>query len=137
MKKIDLEKRKRIQTVLDINHELFQALLVAFLILLLMEQLWTGSVSRYLDMNIFLGIVIISGAVAVLTHNEEKRHEDVNKKKWLIISAAAGVIGGIIIWYKLSQFAFGTLIAVIGAILIFLLSWFIAEEDDSPVGKKA
>jgi len=135
--KFDLNKDKRIRKALDINQELFQGLLVAFLVLLLMEQLWARSVTRFLNMNILLFIVIVSGALAVLTQKEKKKREDVNKKKWLIISAVSGLLGGIIIWYQLNQFAYGALISVIGALLIFLLSWLVVDEDASTIGKNA
>lgn len=53
-----------------ISQEVFQFSLIAYIILILIEMLKEGFVSSFLNINILLGIVLISGLIMVITHNE-------------------------------------------------------------------
>ena len=114
----------------EIISHLFQTLLVTYLLLLLIEQLWQGVVSVYFNLNYLLVIVIIAGILDVFSVHEEKRKEQITKKDYIFISIL-GVLGFAIIKYKTSELGgLSWLISIIAGILIILLSLLVLEEDD-------
>ena len=112
-----------------INH-LFQTLLVTYLILLLVEQIWLGVVSVYLNLNYLLIIVIIVGILDVFSERPPKKKEVVKKRDYLFI-IILGILGFAIIKYKTSGLGWLSWItSIIAGILIILLSLLVLEEDD-------
>jgi len=111
-----------------VNH-VFQTLLVAYLVLLLAEQIWTGSVLAYLNLNYFLIIVIIVGVLDVFAEHEIKKQK-VRKKDYFFV-IVLGVLGFIIIKYKTAELGWiSWMISTIAGILIILLSTLVLEEDE-------
>lgn len=112
-----------------INHT-FQVLLVTYLILLLIEQIWTGLVSLYLNLNYLLVIVIIFGILDVFSEIPEKQKETISKKDYILIFSL-GILGFIILKYKTVDLGFlSWIISSIAGILIILLSLLVLEEEN-------
>lgn len=126
-----LKKNKRAMQFLDLNHEFLSTLLVTFLLLLLVETIWEGSVSAFMNINYLLIIVIVSGAISVLTRKEEKAEKvNLTKKDYLYIGTL-GIAGTLIIWYKIKDIGkLAYLISIVAGVLIILLSLLIFEEDE-------
>lgn len=126
-----LKKNKRAMQLLDLNHEFFSTLLVTFLLLLLVETIWGGSVSTFMNINYLLIIVIVSGAISVLTRTEEKAEKvNLTKKDYLYIGTL-GIAGALIIWYKIKDIGkLAYLISIVAGVLIILLSLLLFEEDE-------
>ncbi len=117
-----------------VNH-IFQTLLVTYLILLLAEQIWTGIVSVYLNLNYLLVIVIIAGILDVFSEHQPRKNEKPNKKDYLFI-ILLGIAGFLIIKFKTSSLGWlSWLISVIAGILIILLSLLVLDEDEEPEEK--
>jgi predicted membrane channel-forming protein YqfA (hemolysin III family) len=117
------------QTAEIINH-LFQSLLVGYLILLLIEQVWTGSVAFYLNLNYLLILVIISGILDVFSEPKYRKEKDPTKKDYLFI-IVLGITGFMIIKLKTVQLGWlSWIISIIAGILIILLSILVLEEKD-------
>jgi hypothetical protein len=68
-----LRKNPIIEYCLTLNQDLFLVMLVTYLLLILLEIIWDGFVSSYLNLNLnqLLTILIISGVIAVLTRKKE------------------------------------------------------------------
>jgi len=114
----------------DLINYLFQSLLIAYLVLLLIEQIWTGSVSVYLNLNYLLVAVIILGILDVFSEHPEKKHEKINWKDYIFISLL-GILGFLIIKFKTVELGWlSWLISIIAGILIILLSILVLEEDE-------
>jgi FtsH-binding integral membrane protein len=112
-----------------VNHT-FQTLLVTYLLLLLVEQIWAGFVSVYLNLNYFLIIVIIIGILDVFSEHTKKKQE---KPKWhdYLFITILGLTGFAIIKFKTGDLGWlSWLISVIAGILIILLSLLVLEEDE-------
>lgn len=127
-----LEKNRMVMKFMEFNHDLFSTLLVTVLLLLLAETIWSGSVSAHLNINYLLVIVIISGAISVLTRKEEQKVEKVKitKKDYLYIGIM-GIAGSLIIWYKIKDIGnLAYLISIVAGALIVLLSLLLFEEDE-------
>jgi small-conductance mechanosensitive channel len=109
---------------------LFQSLLVTYLILLLIEQIWGGSVSFYLNMNYLLVVVIIVGVLDVFSKHEKPKKEKVTRRDYIFVSLL-GILGFVILKFKTADLGWlSWVISVIAGILIVLLSILVLEEDD-------
>lgn len=112
-----------------VNH-IFQMLLVTYLLLLLIEQIWTGSVSYYLNLNYLLIAVIIFGILDVFSEHKQISEKKTDWKDYLFI-ILLGITGAIIIKIKTAQLNWlSWLVSIIAGILIILLSLLILEEDE-------
>ena len=108
----------------------FQAVLILYLVLLLTEQIWTGFVSLYINLNYLLIIVIIFGILDVFSEHQPKKRQRIKKRDYYFIYIL-GIIGFIIIKYKTPELGWlSWLISIIVGILIILLSRLILEEDE-------
>lgn len=117
------------QTAEIINY-LFQSLLVAYLILLLIEQIWPTSVSSYLNLNYVLVAVIIAGVLDVFSYHSKPKKNPVTKNDYILI-VLLGIAGFLIIKFKTAQLGWlSWLISIIAGILIILLSLLVLEEDE-------
>ncbi len=117
-------------TALIINY-LFQTLLVTYLILLLVEQIWPKSVSIYLNLNYLLVIVILAGILDVFSERPLHIRQKTKPFDYIFI-AILGILGFTIIKYKTIDLGWlSWLISIIAGILIILLSILVLEEDDN------
>lgn len=114
----------------DIVNYLFQTLLVTYLLLLLIEQIWTGVVSVYLNLNYLLVLVIVMGVLDVFSERGFAREERVKKRDYYFIGGL-GVLGFVIIKYKTDALGWlSWVISLIAGILIILLSLLVLGEED-------
>ena len=112
-----------------VNHT-FQILLVTYLILLLVEQVFPGVVSVYLNLNYFLIGVIIAGIFDVFSEHEKNVERDVNFKDYFFVFVL-GILGFTIIKYKTLELGWlSWIISIIAGILIILLSILVLGEND-------
>jgi predicted membrane channel-forming protein YqfA (hemolysin III family) len=113
-----------------INH-VFQILLVTYLILLLLEQVWAGIVSVYLNLNYLLILVIIAGILDIFSEHQSKAKEKIKKIDYLFIGLL-GIAGFFIIKFKTPNLGWiSWIISIIAGILIILLSLLVLEEDET------
>lgn len=118
------------KTAVAIKH-LFQVLLVTYLILLLVEELFTGSVSLYLNLNYLLIIVIVVGILDVFSDAPKIEEKPVTKKDYLFV-LILGVLGFFIIKYKTDTLGWlSWVISIIAGILITLLSILVLEDNEN------
>jgi hypothetical protein len=114
----------------DIINHIFQALLISYLVLLLVEQIWPFSVSLYFNLNYLLIAVILSGILDVFSEHQEKKYK---KPKWwdYVFISALGILGFIIIKFKTEELGWlSWLISIIAGILIVLLSILVLEDNE-------
>lgn len=118
------------KTAVELINHIFQMLLVLYLILLLVEQIWQYSVSMYLNLNYLLIIVIIAGIFSVFTKQKPKKKEPITWKDYIYITLLS-IAGFIIIFIKTQELGWlSYIISIIAGILIFLLSCLVLEEDE-------
>jgi len=117
---------KGLRFLLGMNRYFFQYALITYLILLLIETVWEKTVSNHLNLNNLLIAVIISGIITVLSQEKsgrkEKKIEKITKKYYILISIL-GVIGTLIVYYKIASIGIISIpISIISGLLIILLS---------------
>ena len=124
--------------ILELVQALFPVLLTTYLFLILLETVFGGSVSSYINLNHLLIAVILAGVAAVLTA-PPKAESAKGKRltaKGIFMIICAGVAGAAIIWYKTQEI--GWLSYVISAVsggLIVLLSMLIWQGDEGGEGE--
>jgi Ca2+/Na+ antiporter len=112
----------------ELVNQVFQTLLVMYLVLLLAEQVWPTSVSAYFNLNYFLIIVIVSGILDAFAEHKIKKGK-VTKKDYVFV-VILGVLGFVVIRYKTGDLGWlSWIVSMIAGILIILLSLLILDED--------
>jgi hypothetical protein len=126
----------------EVISRVFQSLLVVYLILLLVEQVFPGRISFYFNLNYLLIAVIVFGVLDVFSNKnfEDKSKKEASKgiswKDYVFISILA-VLGFAIIKYKTSELGWlSWLISIIAGVLIYLLSLLVLEEDEEKSAKE-
>ena len=126
------KEEKILEYVRYIFSYVFQILLFLFLITLLLQQFYPGEVKSYININWFMFIVILFGAVSILFPAKQitKKDSKINYKD-LIFIAILGVLGGIIIFLKIKNLGLiGIIISILGGLIIIILSWLILTEKE-------
>jgi len=114
----------------ELVQHLFQTLLVTYLLLLLIEQIYIGFVSTYLNLNYLLIITIVAGILDVFTERKKTKKEKPKRSDYFLIYTL-GILGTIIIKFKTTELGYlSWIISIIAGILIILLSHLILEEED-------
>ncbi|MDP3941662.1 MAG: hypothetical protein Q8Q49_05130 [bacterium] len=116
-----------------VSKEFFQYSLTTYLLLLLAETLKEGFVSYFFNLNILLGIVIISGIVMaimqtrMLEENPPKKMTSADLEYSLLLAIG----GGMLVYYKTKELGnIALLIAVLTAFIILLLSFLILLDGE-------
>ena len=111
----------------------FQSLLFIFLITLLLSQFYPEQVKSYININWFMIIVIIFGAISILFPPKPilKPTPAIKIKDYILI-IALGILGGFIIFLKIQTLGWiGYLISILGGFIILFLSWLILTEREN------
>lgn len=124
------------------THGLFPMLLIVYLVLLVVETMFKGSASSYLNLNYLLITVIGVGVIAIVTSSREaaKTKEGRLTKKGIFIIIGAGVLGAVIVWYKTKEIGWlSYVISVVSGVLIVLLSMLVwgGAEEEADEGKNS
>ncbi len=123
------------KTAFLVNH-LFQTLLVTYLLLLLLEQIWQGSVSTYFNLNYLLVIVILAGILDVFSEHSAQKKQEIKTRDYLFI-IALGIAGAVIIFFKTRELGWlSYVISLIAGILIILLSILVLQDDKEEENKQ-
>ncbi|MEK6895087.1 MAG: DUF1616 domain-containing protein [Nanoarchaeota archaeon] len=112
-----------------VNHT-FQTILITYLVLLLVEQIFSGFVTQYLNLNYLLVIVIIVGILDVFS--EHPVYSKRNPTSWdYFFVFALGILGFVILKYKTSDLGWlSWVISGVAGILIILLSFLVLEDEE-------
>ena len=112
----------------EIINTIFQAVLVSYLLLLLLEELKNGFVSKYFNLNYALVLVVFFGILTVFFPYEREKREVIPLDYFFVVFL--GIIGGLIILYKTKQLKWlSYVISIVGGLLIILLGILVLEED--------
>lgn len=132
-----IRKNNFIEYCMMLNQEFFSMSLITYLLVLLVKTIWNDYHPFYLNMDIFLFIIIISGAITILTHKEETKLETqkITIKDYIFI-ICVGIFGSAIILYKTPNMGWMSyIISAITGILIILLSILVLEDENKNEGE--
>ncbi len=126
-----------IEHVKHIFHTTFQILLFLFLITLLLREFYQTTIDSLININWFMFAVIIVGAISIIFPPKIKKQKEKpitwKDKVFIII---LGILGAGIIYLKLKDLGWiGYAIAILGGLIIILLSWMVLTEKDEPENK--
>jgi hypothetical protein len=128
-------RNKYLRWAVELTHGLFPMLLVVYLVLLLVETVFAGSISPYLNLDHLLIAVIVVGIIAILTSSREaaEMKEGRLTKKGIFVIIGVGVLGAVVVWYKTKEIGWlSYVVSVVSGALIVLLSmlvWGGADEE--------
>ncbi len=95
----------------------------------MIEQIWAGLVSTYLNLNILLVVVIVTGILDVFSEHAPIIKEKIRKD--YIFIGLLGIAGFLIIKFKTLELGWlSWVISIIAGVLIVLLSLLVLEEDE-------
>ena len=120
--------KKIFSPLFSLSAFLFPFVLVLYLVLFLLENVFPGFVSNNFDLNYFLIPVIFFGFLAAFTRNEpsaiSNQDEQKSPTRWdFILIAGLTVLSFVILVYKTSDLGLtGFIVSSIGSILILLMS---------------
>jgi hypothetical protein len=115
-------------TVKRVVSQSFTALLVIFMLILLVEEVFPNTIQRYINPNYMLIVVIALGIPSVLWSEEKPKKKQPITRQDYILMGAFSLTGFGILYYKLQAFPLGIVISIVGGVLIFLLSYLVLEE---------
>lgn len=109
----------------------FQILLILFLLTLLVQQFYPDFVNSKININWFMIVVIVFGALSIIFPVTHKKEDKPATKKDLFLVISLGILGAIIIFLKLRNLGWiSYVISALGGLIIILLSWMILTEKD-------
>lgn len=120
--------------LVSFSEEIFQIFLVVYLALLLLESTKTGFVSDFFNLNILLGILLISGVTMALAKPQEANNKvsslERMKNNDFVYIALMAIIGGIFVFYKTNGLGYISIIlSILSSLLITLLSFLILSDQ--------
>lgn len=109
----------------------FQWILVIFLLTLLIREFYPDYINHYINITYFMIIVIVLGALAILTQREKEIIHKEPTKFEKIMPIPLGIIGAIIVFLKIKELGWiAYLISVLSGLLIIFLSYMPFEEKE-------
>ena len=95
--------------LLEIVKDIFQISLISYLAFLLLENFAEGFVSNYINLNILLGVVLVSTVITVIFRGD---------KAWEIFTTAEKI--EVNNRYKVKDWIFIVILGLVGAIMILM-----------------
>ncbi len=132
------EKEKYIlEHVKHILSLVFQTLLILFLAALLIRELKPDIINSLININWFMIAVIIVGGVSIIFPPQQIPKEEKITKRDYILILGLGILGGVILFYKLNHLGWiGYVITILGELIIIMLSWLILTEREDTEGQE-
>jgi PGF-pre-PGF domain-containing protein len=130
-KRFNVLNNKTFSYLSELCSELFNSLLLTFLLLLLIDNIWDNSVTRYLNLNHLMVVVFIFGILSFYGNKTKTCEIRGAIKKEYITTVGIGILGMMIIWSKINYMDFISYpISIISGLLIMLLSFLMLEDND-------
>jgi hypothetical protein len=114
--------------------EIFKVSVVYYFVFYLLEQIFPGIISNFLNLNYILALVILTGFILVLGRGEEQEKsffsEKLTLKDWFFLISLS-LLGSLIIFFKIREIGFyAYLISLISFFILILVPYFILQEKD-------
>jgi len=115
--------------------EIFQASLLVYLIILLVENFQKAIISDFINLNWLLGIIIISGILMIFLSKKEDNEQEivnnpVNWRDYSLIFILA-IISAVLILMKIKDLGWlAWVISILSGLIICLISYLIINDQE-------
>lgn len=122
--------------IITLVEETFRIALVAYIVLLVLDQLISGFVSSQVNLNVLLWAVIITGLITILVNRAESPAETgqaIRPGIWShVVLSGVSLVGGYFVFSKLGDLgSWRMVVALITAGLIYLIGSQLLFDDQS------
>ncbi|MEW6407413.1 MAG: hypothetical protein AB1465_01855 [Patescibacteria group bacterium] len=121
------------QTILGVSKIVFEASLIVYLALFLIDEVASGFVSNFFNTNYLLAVCIIFGVLTAFGQKHEPTPKpEALKKSDYILMTGLGILAVIIVFVKIKTIglALALPISILSGILIFLISYLFLKNED-------
>jgi len=118
------------KALIKLNKNVFQYLLIFYLIILLINE-YNDKLLDFLNMNYILIVTIVLGVITVLTYKpkEEKKQKLRRMDNYFIY--LLGIVGTFLVYFKIKDLGWiSYLISILSGVLIITLNKLIVKEED-------
>ena len=118
------------KALIKLNKNVFQYLLIFYLIILLVNE-YNDKLLDFLNMNYILIVTIVLGVITVLTYKpkEEKKQKLRRMDNYFIY--LLGIAGAFLVYFKIKDLGWiSYLISILSGVLIITLNKLIVKEED-------
>jgi hypothetical protein len=112
-----------------IAEELFQFLLVTYLVLLLIETIQEGFVSYFFNLNILLVASILNGLVIVMAYDEKLSKPSKSNKLNKILVTLLTIGGAFLVFYKATTVETVAIVFALVTVLLLLSLSFLPSNE--------
>ncbi len=116
--------------------EVFLTALITYVVLTIVDKLIPGFVSRQFNMEVLLGIVLLTGVLSVFLLQREPPSNVVpatpRSRRWLILYASIfGLLAAILVWLQTAQLGWISIpMAVVSGLTLVALALLLQQDDD-------
>jgi hypothetical protein len=115
--------------MVNFTNSVFISFLIGYLVLYVSESLVEGFVSNFFDLNIFLWILGISGAILVIFKEEYDLKKTKKFSREKIFVFFIGIIGGLVVYFQTIEIGYTSIfLGIITAVIIILLSFLLLND---------
>ena len=123
---------KHIKDFSNFCGKIFSILLIAYLILLFIEQFFKNPFKHFFNINVVLTMLIISGSFYVISNREKEiEHQEYEiKRKDILFIIFLGIIGSVLIWIRTREFGpISYYISIASGFFIIILLYYVLKEE--------
>lgn len=116
----------------DFSGRIFSILLIAYIILLFIEQFFKNPFKQFFNLNVVFTMLIVSGSFYAISNREEKIELEKYgiKRKDIFLIILLGIIGSVLIWIRTKEYGpISCYISIMSGFFIIILLYYVLKGE--------